>query len=102
MQLVQRISSSIYGVVGTLSWLEPIKNVWGILARAVYAGNKHFTTTKDLIEYIDNAWESMGEEVIEKLVRSMHKHTVDVLTRQGRHIDYWNVRDWLLLHLGSN
>lgn len=58
-----------------------------ILARVVYAVNGQFTKTKELMEYIDNAWESVGEDMIEKLVLSMYKRPVDVLTCQGRRSD---------------
>ena len=67
--------------------LNPIENLWGILVRDVYAESRQFETVNDLKAAILEAWGRISGETIINLVGSMHGRMLDVLERQGKHID---------------
>jgi hypothetical protein len=60
-----------------LSWpsrssdLNPIKNLWGILASKVYANGRQFASVEELKARIKTCWEEIEVAKIEKLVDSM-------------------------------
>lgn len=68
--------------------LNPIENMWGILARAVYASGRQFTTRAELIATIHDCWVKIGPELIDKLVKSMTKRCVAVLELRGSKTNY--------------
>ncbi|CAF4956375.1 unnamed protein product [Rotaria magnacalcarata] len=51
--------------------LNPIENLWGILARKVYAGRKQFRTKEQLKTTIIKSWEEISIEQLRALVESM-------------------------------
>jgi transposase len=68
--------------------LNPIENLWGILARAVYKNGRQFWSRTELIECILKCWLEIDAEYLQKLTTSMHKRCVEVLKRGGNKIDY--------------
>lgn len=63
--------------VTTLEWpakspdFNIIENVWGLLARRVYANGRQFDRPTDLERQISIEWSKIDQEYIQKLVKSM-------------------------------
>ena len=69
--------------------LNPIKNLWGIVARAVYQnGQRQFDRVEDLKRAMDSSWNAIDTTTLSKLTTSMTKRCMDVLERKGGHIEY--------------
>lgn len=68
--------------------LNIIENVWGIIARRVYAENKQYENVQELWEAIKREFQGLEQEVIEKLVTSMPDRIYQVITRKGGLSDY--------------
>jgi len=60
--------------IGGMDWpayspdLNPIENLWGIIARKVYENQRQFKSLESLEECVMSAWESIGEETLQNLV----------------------------------
>lgn len=63
--------------------LNPIENVWGWLARAVYAENRQFLTVSDLTKCVMEQWDKMPGNLTKKLIFSMQQRALEILERQG-------------------
>ncbi|DAZ94377.1 TPA: hypothetical protein N0F65_001111 [Lagenidium giganteum] len=80
--------------ITVMSWpskspdLNPIENIWGILARAVYAHGRQFQTKDDLIATIHACWANISPALITKLLCSMPKRCIDVLKLHGAKTKY--------------
>lgn len=66
--------------------LNPIENLWGILARKVYAGGRQFGTVQELEVAVRTAWREIRLETLETLVNSMPKRLFDVARRNGKQL----------------
>lgn len=75
--------------VRVLNWparspdINPIENLWGILARKVYAHGTQFLNVKDLKNAILTAWEEIPAKTLRELVRSMKDRVFQVINRNG-------------------
>ncbi|GBM85415.1 Transposable element Tc3 transposase [Araneus ventricosus] len=75
--------------VETLKWpakspdLNPIENLWGDLARRVYANGRHFTPSIELKSTIEDEWYKTDPELCQKLVSSMKTRIFEVIRRNG-------------------
>ena len=63
--------------------LNPIENLWGVLARAVYAESRQFSNVEQLKEAIQHEWSKITQTQLENLVHSMKNRLVEVLKRNG-------------------
>ncbi|CDF37417.1 unnamed protein product [Chondrus crispus] len=63
--------------------LNPIENLWGILARKVYAHERQFNNIDELLECIMDCWENINTETLDKLVGSMQKRCFDCAMAKG-------------------
>jgi len=68
--------------------LNPIENVWGWLARKVYAENRQFATEQELTDCVLGWWDRMPQELVNNLIYGMSKRAVEVLERQGGSTHY--------------
>ena len=68
--------------------MNPIENLWGLLASKVYAGNRQFEYLDDLKEAIIHAWEEITTEDCRKYINSMPKRCMAVLEARGGHTKY--------------
>lgn len=68
--------------------LNPMENLWAIMARRVYANNKQYGTVEELQEGIWRAFLSVEQEVIDNLVRSMPTRMFQLINRNGGLTDY--------------
>ena len=64
--------------------LNPIENVWGLLARAVYGGCRQFRTVDELRAAVLEEWAKLDRRYLYALVKSMHKRCLDVIEASGR------------------
>ena len=75
--------------IATLSWpakipdLNPIENLWGILARLVYTDGRQFEDKEMLWCAIKECWEAISNDTLLNLINSMNNWCVDVLLGKG-------------------
>lgn len=101
----QQDNASIHTASGTKIWfqthsidvmpwpakspdLNPIENVWGILARRVYAHGRQFYSREMLVECILREWELLPLSTLVKLAGSMEKRCVEVIMKHGKKTHY--------------
>ncbi|KUF88924.1 hypothetical protein AM588_10004006 [Phytophthora nicotianae] len=76
--------------VSVLDWpalspdLNPIENVWGILARAVYHGGQQYLNVNDLKVAILDAWEKLELSRVQNLVDSMPDRVADIMEEKDK------------------
>ena len=63
--------------------LNIIGNVWGLLARRVYAHGRQFRCLEDLADCIIYCWCSITEQYLRKLYDSIPRRLVEVLEKKG-------------------
>ena len=68
--------------------LNPIENLWGILARKVYAEGKQFRTKEQLKTAIMKSWEEINIEQLRALVESMLERIFEVIKLNGAKTKY--------------
>lgn len=66
--------------------LNPIENLWGILARHVYLNGKQYSTVQELEVGIRNAWRNIGEATLNALINSMPGRVFEVVRRNGKQL----------------
>ena len=64
--------------------LNIIENVWGLMARKVYCGNRSFENFKELKERIVNVWQQITPDYLFQLYRSMPRRLLTVITKKRR------------------
>ena len=56
--------------INTLSWpakspnLNPIENLWGIQARQVYAGGRHYSSKEELQDAVQECWSKIPQNLL--------------------------------------
>jgi hypothetical protein len=68
--------------------LNIIENVWGVLARRVYAEGRQFDSTTDLTNQIRLEWSKIDKKYIRKLVKNMPKRLRLLSRGKGGPIPY--------------
>jgi transposase len=68
--------------------LNPIENIWGIMAREIYDGGKQFSNVNELKTAIQNSWNNVDEEIIKKLINSMNNRIFELISVKGKKINY--------------
>ena len=68
--------------------LNVIENVWGILARRVYANNRQFQSIRELRNAITTFWGEIDMNLLKKLVDSVPNRLCQVINRNGGPTDY--------------
>ncbi|KAF0704367.1 hypothetical protein AaE_014975 [Aphanomyces astaci] len=68
--------------------LNPIENVWGVLARQVYLNGKQFVSVDDLKVAIKREWGKISQNYLQDLVKSMPKRCVRVIQAKGGKTKY--------------
>lgn len=103
--IFQQDNASIHKSHSTMRWFEArnvpllqwpnrapdlniMENVWGILARRVYANNKQYETVQELEDAIWYHFTHLEQETIDNLVRSMPDRIYQVINRNGGLSDY--------------
>jgi transposase len=68
--------------------LNPIENLWGLLARAVYANGRQFNSREELKSEVLKQWDLMCEETLTTLVKSMPNRIIEVISLKGSNTGY--------------
>lgn len=80
--------------IPVLSWparspdLNPIENLWGILARAVYRDGKQFRSVSELKKKVEEEWSQIPPEIFKNLINSMNDRIFEVISKNGGHTTY--------------
>ncbi|EYC44691.1 hypothetical protein Y032_0453g1711 [Ancylostoma ceylanicum] len=101
----QQDSTSVHRARSTRSWLQahqvthiswpscspdlnPIENLWAIVARKAYANGAQYNTVKDLKKAVLSAWSSFPMDTINNLVSSMKNRLFEVILNRGGRTEY--------------
>ena len=68
--------------------LNPIENLWAVLARRVYANGVQFETRQNLIERIMDCWKNLDYDICSSLITSMKTRCVKILSNKGAFLKY--------------
>ena len=71
--------------------LNPIENIWGILALRVYANGQQFTTRETSIEMLQKVWNEIEPEILVTLIESMKNRCKVVLGGEREQAFIWEV-----------
>lgn len=80
--------------ISTMDWpalspdLNPIENVWGVMARLVYKHGRQYTSVGELKDAILAAWDDISVELLAKLAGSMTARCIAVVRSKGAKIGY--------------
>lgn len=80
--------------INVLEWpsvspdLNPIENLWGIIAREVYAKDRQYLTIESLKIAISEAWLNISPNTIINLVNSMTNRLISVIEAKGGNTKY--------------
>ncbi len=68
--------------------LNPIENVWAMLARKVYVGHGQYTSKKELQAAIWRCWDQLDPLYLQKLIDGMRGRLVRVIQQNGNCIGH--------------
>ena len=68
--------------------LNPIENLWGILARRVYAYGRQYNSITDLEKSVYRCWDTIENEILEFFIDSMPNRIGNVLVNNGKTTRY--------------
>lgn len=80
--------------INSLMWpsyspdLNPIENLWAVLARKVYANGRQFDDIRSLKEAIVDSWEEIEIEICRNLLKSMKNRIFEVIVNHGGYTKY--------------
>ena len=68
--------------------MNPIENIWGIMAREVYADGKHYENIRELENAVKCSWNNVSDNIIKNLLASMPKRMAQVYKNNRNVCDY--------------
>ena len=80
--------------VNLLDWpscspdLNPIENLWGLIARRVYHNQRQFNKVDELWTEIQNVWYNIEPDILQNLIVSMKDRIFDVIRLNGAQTKY--------------
>ena len=80
--------------IDRMSWpsyspdLNPMENLWAVLARRVYAKGRQFQNKRELMEEIKSSWQDIDISICTSLVTSMKTRCVKILKNKGEFLKY--------------
>lgn len=77
-----------FGLYSRSADLNPMENMWGIVARKVYADGRQLKTIISLRECLASAWAELGEDSIAALFNSMRQRWIVLIERKGLNNKY--------------
>ncbi|GBM84936.1 Transposable element Tc3 transposase [Araneus ventricosus] len=93
---VSRTSKSWFDAnfVKLLDWptrtpdLNPMENLWGILAHEVYKNGIQYQNKQELTYSVEKAWIKISKNVLKELSNSMTSRLIKVIEKKGEIINY--------------
>lgn len=103
--IFQQDNASIHNSASTRAWLSskkvrvlpwparspdlnPIENVWGYLARRVYAHGRQFATVAELQQTIFEEWDAIPQDYLRTLTESMPNRIFNTIRNGGNSSGY--------------
>lgn len=80
--------------VRTLNWpsrspdLNPMENVWGLLVKKLQSQNHRLQSAEELLQVLQNAWETIEDDYCFNLCHSMPRRLAEVINRNGAMTKY--------------
>lgn len=80
--------------INSLDWpsrahdMNPIENLWAVLARRVYYNARKISSVDELKEVVLNEWEKLEEHVLHEHIDSMQRRYIAVHASQGAKTKY--------------
>lgn len=68
--------------------LNPIENVWALLAKKVYQKGRQFESVRDLKEAILVEWANIDQSILQNLINSMPRRMQQVIIKKGGNTTY--------------
>ena len=68
--------------------LNPMENLWGILARKIYENNRQYDNIDQLKNSLEKVWDDIDQTILQRLVDSMPNRIFEVTRLNGNSIDY--------------
>lgn len=103
--ILQQDGASAHRAIATRNWLDavgvkvmtwpavspdlnPIENVWGIMAQEVYKHGRKFRNKDELRQTVHQCWDRLEMNTLDKLNESMRDRCIEVLRKNGRATKY--------------
>jgi transposase len=68
--------------------LNPIENLWGIMARDVYQNERQFQSVSDLSTAVLRSWDKISQKTLDYMVNSLRRRCIEVIIAKGGEIAY--------------
>ena len=68
--------------------LNPIENLWGIVARQLYCQGKQYDSKVSLIRAIMKSWSEIDDQTVKSLIGLMKNHCIEVIAVKGGKTKY--------------
>ncbi|GBL74331.1 Transposable element Tc3 transposase [Araneus ventricosus] len=68
--------------------LNPIENMWNIMAGKVYENGGQFYSVNSLKTAIESVWCNLEPEILQTLIMSMEKRVYNVILKIGKTFNY--------------
>uniref|UniRef100_H3GPM9 Tc1-like transposase DDE domain-containing protein n=1 Tax=Phytophthora ramorum TaxID=164328 RepID=H3GPM9_PHYRM len=68
--------------------LNPIENVWAMMTQIIYHNGKQYDSAAELTAAIYAAWEAVDHTYLRKLIDSMPRRCIEVISKQGNTTHY--------------
>lgn len=68
--------------------LNPIENVWGLLAKNVYKNGRQFESVKHLRDALISEWNKIDQESLQSFINSMPRRIQQVILNKGGNTNY--------------
>lgn len=82
------------GNVTRLDWpamspdMNPIEHVWDYMTRAIFRRNNPPANAQELVNAAIEEWRNIPQEIINNLIRGMHRRVAVLIRGRGGHTDY--------------
>ena len=78
-----RESSGFWSGHRRVRTLNPIENLWGIMARQVYAHGRQYNTLSELKSAVISAWNKLSLVTLRNMISSMKNRIFEVILNRG-------------------
>jgi len=68
--------------------LNPMENVWGLLARTIYKDGRQYQNVQALQQAITESWDKLPIDDIRHIIDSMPQRIFELISNRGRKIKY--------------